>query len=200
MGDFNRRPRGAVRSRHQEPRPRASELLDDLALRWFAGIAARARVSSWPSPGRDQPKEQLARGLLILGRKRLKGPLRRDPNSFSHPARSRIGIAGHRVALAQRPGFLEGVLQERQHALVLARLVEDALHQARRIECKSDFLRRLDDGALQLGTRHRCRAGPAASATAIGSPDGQSADRRSRRARWRRPQPARIALHSATSR
>src|SRR5262249_19722764 len=53
------------------------------------------------------------------------------------------------------PGFLEGILQKGQHALVLARLVEDALHQARWIECESNSFHRLDDRALQLGTWHR---------------------------------------------
>ena len=41
-----------------------------------------------------------------------------------------------------------------QHALVLAGLIEDALHEAQRIEGKSDLSRRIDDGAFQLGTKH----------------------------------------------
>src|SRR5262249_28096488 len=130
------------------------ELLDDLAeSRFFRHRRTGAGVLL-PFAGLDQPKEEPTGGLLILKRKAIKGPLRRYPNGFSHPTRARVGIGGYRISFAQFPGFLQGVLQKRQHALIFAGLIEDALHQFRRIECESDFFRWLDDGAFQLETKH----------------------------------------------
>lgn len=45
-------------------------------------------------------------------------------------------------------------MQQRKHSLIFPGLIEDGLDEFRRIEFKSDFLRRLDDGLLQISTLH----------------------------------------------
>src|SRR5262249_61942161 len=105
---------GLSSSRHRESRPWSGELLRDLRLRRVGGHRRTGPSVLLAFARSDQPKEELARGLLVFGRKRLKGPLRRDPNRLSHPARARIGIGGHCASLAARPRPLEGLLDERQ--------------------------------------------------------------------------------------
>src|SRR5262249_42588699 len=148
MRDFNGRPCRAVQSGHQEPRPGAGKPVHDLPLyRLHRHYGAGTRVLLALS-GSDEAKEKLARCLLILGRKSVKGTLRRYPNSFPDPARASVGITCHGVAFAQRPGLFESILQQRQHALVLTSLIKNALHKVRRIKHKSNLLRWLNDGAL----------------------------------------------------
>ena len=97
-------PRGPIRS------PRAASAGRRIARRSCAASGSDGHRRTGTGvllafARRDQPKEELARGLLILSRKRLKGPLRRDPDGLSHAARARIGIAGHRCCLCAAPRF-----------------------------------------------------------------------------------------------
>ena len=103
----------------------------------------------------DQAEKQLARGRFVGGRERVERTFRRHPDRLAHAARPRIGAGSHRAAFALIPGLLQRVLQQGQHALVLARLVENALDQIRRIECESQATGRLRDRGFQLVARHR---------------------------------------------
>ncbi len=154
MRDFYGRPPGTVRSSYQQSRSRPGKLLHDLALLKLWGHRRTGTGVLLPLARSDQAQKSLARCLLIVRRKRLKGLLRRVPNGFSDPARARIGISRQTISLALIPGFLESVLQEREHALVLARLIEDALHQVGRIEYKSNFFCWLDNCLFQFRPQH----------------------------------------------
>src|SRR5215510_5785515 len=127
MRDFDGRSCGSVPSGYQESRPWSGELLHDLALRRIRRHRCSGTGVLLAFARSDQPKEELARGLLIPGRKGVKRPLRSDPDRLSDATRSGVSIAADAVSSAQRPGFLEGILQKRQHAFVLPRLVEDIL-------------------------------------------------------------------------
>src|SRR5262249_52731083 len=135
MGDLHRWPSRVLRSRwtirHQEPRARTGKLIDNLAQRRLVRYRRSGAGILLAFPWGHQPKKKPARGLLIIGRKVDEGPLRREPDRFPHAARARISIASHDVSFAECPSLLERELQEGQHALVLARLVEDARHQTR---------------------------------------------------------------------
>jgi hypothetical protein len=155
VGDGHGRARGAVHPCHQQPDSRPGKLLDDSTLcRLGRHCGARARILL--SFARcDQAEKQLARGRFVGGRERVERPFRRHPDRLAHAARPRIGAGRHRAAFALVPGLLQRVLQQGQHALVLARLVENALDQIRRIECESQAAGRLRDRGLQLVARHR---------------------------------------------
>ena len=138
MRDLHRRACGTIESCHQEPRPRASELLDDLEL---IGVRRHRRPSAGillSFAGGHKPQEQLPGRLLVGGRECIEGALRGDPDGFPHPARSRVGISGQPISFPPIPRSLESVLQERQHALVRAGVVEDPLQQSWRIEREAD--------------------------------------------------------------
>src|SRR5262249_28010299 len=99
--------------------------------------------------------KQTTRSLLIFGRQFVESSIRSLADGSSHAAGLIVGIAVDGAALAQMPTFLEGVLQERQHPFVLARLVKNALNQVRRLERQADDSRGFNNGALQLSARHR---------------------------------------------
>ena len=91
--------------------------------------------------------------MLVEGAVR---PVGRGLNGATDAARFHVTYGSQLPAFAPTPpGFLQGVLEQRQYRLVGSGVVQDLVHQQRRIERQTHLLRWRDDSGAQVISRHR---------------------------------------------
>ena len=133
-----------VKAGHQQPCPPVSELLNDLKLRL---ILRHCSVHEYPRSSRRHTQKQLPRRLLIVRRKRVKGPFSGDPMA----SRPRPTFVGSPVSsfLPADPRFLKSILQEREHPFFAG--VRECVAPRLADRTRGHHLGRFHDRALQFG-------------------------------------------------